>query len=65
MHEPNDLVWRKSHLCESEGCIEVAAVGDEVWIRNSKIPSKVTIASREDWETFAAGIAGGGFDLAA
>lgn len=58
-------VWVKSSRCDSSQCVEVAAVADEVMIRDSKQPSgSILRISRSDWEAFAAGIIHGDFQFA-
>ena len=29
--------WRRSSFCQSDGCVEAARVGLEVWVRDSKL----------------------------
>jgi hypothetical protein len=59
-------VWRKSTLSGSNGCIEVAFVGGQVAIRQSKDPSgPVLTFSPTEWEAFLAGVRGGEFDAPA
>jgi hypothetical protein len=54
----------RSSKCEAANCIEVAEVGPQVLIRDSRYPAGVILSvSREDWEAFAAGVAGGDFQL--
>ena len=56
-------VWRKSTLSGSNGCIEVAFVGGQVAIRQSKDPSgPVLTFSPTEWEAFLAGVRRGEFD---
>ncbi|MEV4512795.1 DUF397 domain-containing protein [Dactylosporangium sp. NPDC049525] len=63
MHEPQKANWRKSCLCDSVNCVEVAEAGSEVFIRNSRKPGEVLRVSREDWDVFAAGVAAGDFQF--
>jgi hypothetical protein len=59
-------VWRKSTLSGSNGCIEVAFVGAQVAIRQSKDPSgPVLTFSPTEWEAFLAGVRRGEFDAPA
>jgi hypothetical protein len=45
--------------------VEVAAIADEVMIRDSKQPSgPILRISRSDWEAFAAGVVHGDFQFA-
>lgn len=57
--EPRSPVWVKSRKCESVDCVEVADIGSEILIRNSRDPGHVVRILRGDWKTFAAGIASG------
>jgi hypothetical protein len=57
-------VWRKSTFSESNGCIEVAFVGEQVAIRDSKDRSgPVLTFSPTEWEAFLAGVRRGEFNL--
>jgi Domain of unknown function (DUF397) len=59
-------VWRKSTSSESNGCVEVAFVGDQVAIRDSKDRSgPVLTFSPTEWEAFLAGVRHGEFDAPA
>lgn len=48
------LVWRKSSLCVSGECIEVAIVGPRVLVRDSAAPSGTRVLEliREQWDIF-------------
>jgi hypothetical protein len=66
VQEPETLVWMKSSRCDSSQCVEVAAVADDVMIRDSRNPSgPILRVSRADWNAFAAGIAHGDFQFGA
>ena len=59
-------VWRKSTYSGSNGCLEVAFVGGQVAIRQSKEPSgPVLTFSPTEWEAFLAGVRCGEFDAPA
>ena len=58
---PLTPLWIKSSLCDSANCVEVAEIGDEIMIRDSKSPAIVLQVSKQDWNAFAAGIARGDF----
>jgi hypothetical protein len=34
----SDPIWRKAARCDTGACVEVAAVGSEVWVRDSTDP---------------------------
>lgn len=58
------LVWRKSTLSMSNGCVEVAIQDDGVALRDSKDGSgPVLLFTRHEWEAFVGGIRAGEFDL--
>jgi hypothetical protein len=50
MMEPT---WRKSSQCDSNACVEVGQLGDDVLIRQSAEPDGETLrVSRDGWATF-------------
>lgn len=55
-HDPGDLQWRRSPLCDSGQCVELAASGDQVLLRSSADKEHVLRFSREEWEIFARSI---------
>jgi hypothetical protein len=56
-------VWRKSTSSESNGCVEVAFVGDQVAIRDSKDRSGPVLQfTHKEWEAFLGGVRAGEFD---
>jgi Domain of unknown function (DUF397) len=58
------LVWRKSTLSMSNGCVEVAMHDDGVALRDSKDRSgPVLVFTRHEWEAFVGGVRAGEFDL--
>jgi len=47
--------WRKSSICDSSTCVEVAFAGERVAMRDSKDPEgPVLTFSREAWTSFLA-----------
>lgn len=58
-----EVAFKRSSSCESSGCVEVA-VGDEVWVRDSKLgdASPVLNFTRAEWDAFTAGVRDGQFD---
>jgi hypothetical protein len=58
------LTWRKSSASPSGGnCVEVAATGDGVVVRNSKRPYGSTVHYTDgEWRAFLAGVKAGEFD---
>lgn len=64
MRDERAPIWRKSSRSGSSGghCVEVAAAGGEVWIRDSKDPAgpRLVIPGL-GWERFLEGIRAGAF----
>lgn len=59
----DELLWRKSKRCESGACVEVAADGNTVLVRNSaNLGAAAITISRNRWVTFVAQIKDGAFD---
>jgi hypothetical protein len=55
--------WHR-YWCESNGCVEVAQVGAEIYIRNSNEPDGPMVKfSRDEWDVFVAGIRAGDLPL--
>ncbi|MEU7904081.1 DUF397 domain-containing protein [Actinoplanes sp. NPDC049118] len=58
-HEP---AWRKSSRCGNTTCVEVAKVGDEYLIRDSKNPDAAPLNfTADEWIAFEAGVKAGEF----
>jgi predicted secreted Zn-dependent protease len=58
-HQP---AWRRSTRCGTSSCVEVAKVGDEYLVRDSKNPSRDALSfTKEEWVAFVAGVAAGDF----
>jgi uncharacterized protein DUF397 len=54
--------WRKSTYSNNNGCVEVAFMGDQVAIRQSKDPDGlVLVFNADEWEAFLAGVLSGEF----
>jgi hypothetical protein len=57
-------VWRRSSRCSGGTCVEIARVGDDCLIRDSKHPEVLPLRfSSREWETFVEGVRNGEFDL--
>jgi Domain of unknown function (DUF397) len=55
--------WRKSWLSHSNGCVEVAMLGEGVAVRDSKDQNgPVLVFSRHEWAAFVGGVRAGQFD---
>jgi hypothetical protein len=57
------LHWRRSSWCESSQCVEVALVGSDVLLRDSKNSDQVLRVARTDWTAFVEGVRAGEFDI--
>ena len=57
--------WRKSSFSTTNGCVEVAFVGDRVAVRDSKQQGRGPVLefTAVEWEAFLGGVRGGEFDL--
>jgi hypothetical protein len=57
--------WRKSTLSTTNGCVEVAFVGDRIAVRDSKNQGRgpVLVFTDVEWRAFLGGVLGGEFDL--
>lgn len=54
--------WRKSSRCGSNTCVEVAKVGDQFLVRDSKNPGVAALSFTEaEWEAFVEGVNAGEF----
>lgn len=59
------LQWRTSSACASSHCVEVAAQGDRIFVRNTEDPSgEVLVFTEAEWDAFVAGVGRGEFALA-
>ncbi len=59
------LAWRKSSLCASGECVEVATDGQRVFIRDSAAPSGAPVLEliREQWGIFLRSVSVYGRDV--
>jgi Domain of unknown function (DUF397) len=57
--------WRKSSLSTTNGCVEVAFVGDRIALRDSKQRGRGPVLefTAVEWDAFLGGVRGGEFDL--
>lgn len=63
-HDLSAARWVRSRACSSDGCVEVAHIGDgQVAIRDSKDVSRPAhVFDRAEWSAFVAGVKNGEFD---
>lgn len=65
-HHLPRAAWRKSSLSGGDGgnCVEIARIGDQVAVRDSKHPRGAVLAfTAAEWEAFIGGVKAGEFDL--
>jgi Domain of unknown function (DUF397) len=56
-------VWRRSTRCDSGSCVEVAYLGAEVLLRDSKDPGDIVLRlSKYEWVTFLRALKAGDFN---
>jgi hypothetical protein len=65
VEEQSRVEWRKSTLSTTNGCVEVAVVGDRIAVRDSKQEGRGPVLefTAVEWDAFLAGVRGGEFDL--
>lgn len=65
MPELSDVVWRKSGFSGPDGCIEVAAIADDlIAVRDSKDPDGPILGfALAEWTAFVEGVRDGEFDF--
>jgi hypothetical protein len=58
------LNWRRSRRCETANCVEAAAWGGGVAVRDSKDPDGPVLRfTMEEWTAFVAGVREGDFQF--
>jgi hypothetical protein len=64
MREVQTPEWRRGSRCTGGNCIEVAKVGEQYLIRDSKSPEKAPHSFTEaEWAAFVDGVRSGDFDF--
>jgi hypothetical protein len=64
MQDLTAAAWRTSTLCDLNGCVEVAILGDRVAVRDAKDRTGPVLQfTAAEWEAFVGGVRGGEFDL--
>jgi Domain of unknown function (DUF397) len=64
MTDWSTVVWRKSARCESNSCVEVGLLNDQIALRDSKdVDGPVLLFTRDEWSAFVHGAQRGEFDL--
>ena len=67
MEDQAGVEWRKSTLSTTNGCVEVAVVGDRIAVRDSKQQGRGPVLefTAVEWDAFVGGVRGGEFDARA
>jgi uncharacterized protein DUF397 len=61
---PEEPHWRRSKRCIGGTCVEVAKVGDQILIRDSKDLDRTPLEFDEaEWQAFVAGVKAGDFSF--
>ena len=65
MEDKASVEWRKSSFSTTNGCVEVAVVGDRIAVRDSKQQGRGPVLefTAVEWNAFLGGVRGGEFDL--
>ena len=62
-HSEADKPWKRSSYCGTSACVEVAAIGPSVFVRDAKNPDGGSFeASGQGWSKFIDAIKSGRFD---
>jgi predicted secreted Zn-dependent protease len=63
-HEGNtSLTWRTAFSCNGGTCVKVAAVGQMIFLGDSKLPDGPILSyTSAEWHEFVAGVKNGDFD---
>ncbi len=62
MGENNAVAWQRSTFCGNNACVEVAKIGNEILVRDSKNPEATPLTFDEtEWTAFTRGVVAGEF----
>jgi hypothetical protein len=60
----SEAAWRKSTYSAENGCVEVAALGEYVGVRDSKDRNGSRLLfTQQEWKAFITGVRNGEFEL--
>jgi Domain of unknown function (DUF397) len=63
MTDLSDLTWRRSSYCANSSCVEVANLGNQVAVRDSKDhEQRYLFFTTTEWNAFLDGARSGEFD---
>jgi len=57
-----DLNWKRSSRCESNGCVEVMLDPAQVWVSGTD-EWQILKFTADEWRVFVAGVKAGEFDV--
>lgn len=57
-----DLNWKRSSFCESNGCVEVKFEQGVTYVKADHAP-QILVFTAPEWAAFVAGVKAGEFDL--
>jgi Domain of unknown function (DUF397) len=58
-----EIIWQKSSFSQGTGeCVELAAIADDILMRESDDPETVVTTSRDKLRAFVLGVKAGEFD---
>jgi hypothetical protein len=64
MSDASRLAWHKSSYCSHDTCVEVARLGSQILLRDSKAKDGPMLAFRQaEWADFVEGVRRGEFDF--
>lgn len=63
-HDGQSLAWRKSSASATGNCVEVAARGDSILVRDTKDRGGAVLAfTASEWQAFLTGVGAGEFTV--
>ena len=64
MNDSARPAWRRSSRCGTTTCVEVAKVGDQYLVRDSKNPDAAALSfTPQEWDAFVLGVSAGEFQF--
>jgi predicted secreted Zn-dependent protease len=62
--DPQPVTWRKSSASAQGNCVEVAAAGESILVRDTKNRSGTVLTfTASEWQAFVTGVNAGEFNL--
>jgi Domain of unknown function (DUF397) len=64
MSDPSSPVWHRSSYCSNATCVEVAHLGSQILVRDSKAQDRPILSFQQaEWEDFLEGARRGEFNF--